>query len=63
MCWPFVKCLEGASLLLESVTITVSILSVNCIENNGLKNRDLYLAEKVIEENQVSFLAKWEDFF
>ena len=36
---------------------------VACIENNGLKNKDLYLAEAVIEENQQIFLNRWNEFF
>jgi hypothetical protein len=37
--------------------------SVVCIENNGLKNKDLYLAEAIIEENREIFLARWNEFF
>jgi Domain of unknown function (DUF4160) len=36
---------------------------VNCIENNGLKNKDLYLAESIIEENKDNFKNRWEEFF
>jgi hypothetical protein len=40
-----------------------TILPVACIENNGLKNKDLYLAESIIEENQQIFLGRWNEFF
>lgn len=40
-----------------------TIETVTCIENNGLKNKDLYLAEAVIEENKQIFLARWNEFF
>lgn len=36
---------------------------VSCIENNGLKNKDLYLAESIIEENKSIFLNRWSEFF
>ena len=36
---------------------------VKCIENNGLKNKDLYLAESIIEENQQILLERWNEFF
>ncbi len=40
-----------------------TIEPVECIENNGLKNKDLFLAESIIEENKVNFLKRWEEFF
>lgn len=36
---------------------------VNCIENKGLKNKDLYLAEAIIEENNQNFITRWNEFF
>lgn len=36
---------------------------VNCIENIGLKNKDLYLAESIIEENKENFQKRWDEFF
>lgn len=30
---------------------------------NGLKNKDLYLAESIIEENQQIFTDRWNEFF
>ena len=40
-----------------------SINPVNCIENNGLKKQDLYLAEAIIKTNKEEFLRKWNEFF
>ncbi|MBE9464621.1 DUF4160 domain-containing protein [Dyadobacter subterraneus] len=40
-----------------------SINPVNCIENNGLKKKDLYLAEAIIKTNKEEFLRKWNEFF
>ena len=40
-----------------------TIETVSCIENNGLKNKDLYLAEAIIEENKEIFLTRWNEFF
>jgi hypothetical protein len=36
---------------------------VKCIENNGLKAKDLFLAESIMEENKEIFLARWQEFF
>lgn len=40
-----------------------TIEPVGCIENNGLKNKDLYLAEAIIEESKENFLSRWNEFF
>ncbi len=40
-----------------------TIEPLNCIENKGLKNKDVYLAESIIEENKHIFLARWAEFF
>lgn len=40
-----------------------SINPVNCLENNGLKKRDLYLAESIVEINKEDFLKSWNEFF
>ncbi len=37
--------------------------NVTCIENNGLKKKDLYLAESIIEENKMNFTNRWNEFF
>ena len=39
------------------------IETVECIENNGLKSKDVFLAESIIEENKQIFLARWDEFF
>jgi hypothetical protein len=36
---------------------------LDCFENKGLKNKDIYLAESIIEENKTIFLARWNEFF
>lgn len=36
---------------------------IECIENYGMKNKDLYLAESIIEENKEIFLNRWNEFF
>lgn len=33
------------------------------IENKGLKNKDLKLAESIIEENKEIIIQKWNEFF
>ena len=33
------------------------------IENNGLKQKDIYLAESIIEENKELIVEKWEQYF
>ena len=33
------------------------------IENKGMKNKDIYLAESIIEENKEIIIAKWKDYF
>lgn len=40
-----------------------TINPVSCVENNGLKNKDVYLAESIIEENKDNFLARWNEYF
>ncbi len=36
---------------------------VECIENNGLKPKDVSLAIAIIEENKTIFQARWNEFF
>ncbi len=36
---------------------------VKLIENKGMKNKDIYLAESIIEENQDIIEAKWQEYF
>lgn len=36
---------------------------VRLIENNGMKNKDLKLAESIIEENEDLIIRQWNKFF
>ena len=36
---------------------------IKLIENNGMKNKDLRLAESIIEENQDIIEQKWKEYF
>jgi hypothetical protein len=36
---------------------------VALIENKGLKEKDIYLSEAIIEENKDIFLKRWNEFF
>lgn len=36
---------------------------VQLIENNGIKSKDIHLAESIIEENQEIIEAKWKEYF
>lgn len=36
---------------------------IRLIENNGIKNKDLKLAESIIEENQDIIEQKWKEYF
>ena len=36
---------------------------VMLIENQGMKNKDIHLAESIIEENQDIIEQKWEEYF
>ncbi len=36
---------------------------VQCIENNGLKPKDVSLSMAIIEENKEIFQARWNEFF
>ena len=40
-----------------------SINPVNCLENNGLKKQDLFLAEAIVETNKEDFLKRWNEIF
>jgi len=33
------------------------------IENNGMKSKDIHLAESIIEDNADLIIKKWEDYF
>ncbi len=36
---------------------------IQLVENNGIKNKDIHLAESIIEENQEIIEAKWKEYF
>lgn len=36
---------------------------VRLIENKGIKNKDLRLAESIIEENKQVFIDRWKEYF
>ena len=36
---------------------------VKQVENKGIKSKDIYLAESIIEENQDIIEAKWKEYF
>ncbi|MDR0834415.1 MAG: DUF4160 domain-containing protein [Candidatus Symbiothrix sp.] len=39
------------------------VLPIRLIENKGLKNRDLRIAEMAIEENKEIIIERWNEFF
>jgi hypothetical protein len=36
---------------------------VECLENNGMKNKDIKIAEGIIIENQDLIIARWKEYF
>ena len=44
-------------------TAKFSINPVVLIENHGVKNKDIYLAESIIEENAELISQKWKEYF
>jgi hypothetical protein len=36
---------------------------VKLVQNNGVKNKDLRLAESIIEENKDIIKRRWEEYF
>ncbi|MDQ3683355.1 MAG: DUF4160 domain-containing protein [Bacteroidota bacterium] len=36
---------------------------VRLIENHGMKNKDIHLAESIIEENEELIEQKWKEYF
>ena len=36
---------------------------VKLIENNGMKSKDIHLAESIVEENEDLIALKWEEYF
>ena len=39
------------------------IKPVKLTENNGIKNKDIKLAESIIEENEDIIVQKWNEYF
>lgn len=39
------------------------IRPVKLIENSGVKNKDIKLAESIIEENEELIVKRWEEYF
>ena len=44
-------------------TAKFEVEPLTLIENKGLKMKDIYLAESIIEENKELILKHWNDFF
>lgn len=39
------------------------VVDLRCIANKGIKNKDLKLAEALIEENQQLIIESWHHYF
>ena len=44
-------------------TAKFEIEPLTLIENKGVKMKDIYLAESIIEENKELIIKHWENFF
>ncbi len=44
-------------------TAKFEIDPVKLIENEGMKKKDIYLSESIIEENAEIIKQKWEEYF
>jgi Domain of unknown function (DUF4160) len=44
-------------------TAKFEIEPLTLIENKGVKMKDIYLAESIIEENRELLIRHWHDFF
>ena len=44
-------------------TAKFEIEPVKLIDNDGMKNKDIYLAESIIEENAELIKQKWQEYF
>lgn len=44
-------------------TAKFEVKPLKLIENNGIKNKDLHLAESIIEENEDIIVEKWKEYF
>ena len=39
-----------------------AVQNIRLISNKGIKNKDIKLAESIIEENQGIIIAKWKEY-
>ena len=44
-------------------TAKFSLNPIELLENKGIKMKDIYLAQSVIEENQELIIKHWKDYF
>lgn len=44
-------------------TAKFEVKPIKLIENSGIKNKDLNLAESIIEENEDIIIGKWNEYF
>jgi hypothetical protein len=44
-------------------TAKFEVENVQLVENNGIKSKDIYLAESIIEENKELIIARWKEYF
>ena len=44
-------------------TAKFSVSPVKMLENNGIKKKDILLAESIIEENASLIVAHWNEYF
>jgi Domain of unknown function (DUF4160) len=44
-------------------TARFEINPLKLIENNGMKSKDIHLAESIIEENADLIVEKWNEYF
>lgn len=56
-----VHVIKGKGKAVEKAKFT--LFPVELVENNGLSNSELKLAEAIIEENKDIFAERWNEFF
>lgn len=44
-------------------TAKFSVEPIQLLENNGIKKKDILLAESIIEENQSLIIEHWNNYF
>ena len=54
---------ENFLLQLEQRIDFVSVNPLRLIENNGMKSKDIHLAESIIEENTEVIINRWQEYF